>query len=384
MKFWSLLGKFIMLLFTWFGGLKEVAYHLFFEEIKIGGCTYLFDDLEKPLNFDLSFYLGKWRIISSNTSELLKKRSKWFLINKVPVHISYVSEKEAKDFVSIKFPKGLLSSKKILEFVYNKRPALKKVEMQDYDLCESCLYAFSSDLAYPKLDSFLGTFDKCIHKDTESNYFWNEECKSLIEEIENFLNSEKWYKERGIPYRLGILLYGIQGNGKSRLIDYVVQYYNRSKQTLVFNKEINQVQKTFSFSYTSNCFVIEDYDSLFNGRENISKTLKFDFSSLLEMIDNHTGLVFITTNKLENIDPAIGIPKDGKSTRPGRIHRIIEMKNPEEEVRRKIAKKILYGLPEYVEPLVKEGENDTYAQFTDRCCTLSLSTFWKLGNKEKP
>ena len=39
--------------------------------------------------------------------------------------------------------------------------------------------------------------------------------KSLVHDIEEFLASEEWYLDAGIPYRRGYLLYGPPGTGKS-------------------------------------------------------------------------------------------------------------------------------------------------------------------------
>ena len=40
----------------------------------------------------------------------------------------------------------------------------------------------------------------------------------LLEDCREFLATEKWYVERGIPYRRGYLLHGIKGTGKSSLV----------------------------------------------------------------------------------------------------------------------------------------------------------------------
>jgi chaperone BCS1 len=46
--------------------------------------------------------------------------------------------------------------------------------------------------------------------------------KGIAENIKNdimeFLQSSKWYRERGIPYRRGYLLYGPPGTGKTSFI----------------------------------------------------------------------------------------------------------------------------------------------------------------------
>jgi len=40
----------------------------------------------------------------------------------------------------------------------------------------------------------------------------------LIADAKDFLASEAWYADRGIPYRRGYLLYGVPGSGKTSLI----------------------------------------------------------------------------------------------------------------------------------------------------------------------
>ncbi|KIJ50440.1 hypothetical protein M422DRAFT_96980, partial [Sphaerobolus stellatus SS14] len=40
----------------------------------------------------------------------------------------------------------------------------------------------------------------------------------LMEDTRDFLSSEKWYADRGIPFRRGYLLHGVPGSGKSSLI----------------------------------------------------------------------------------------------------------------------------------------------------------------------
>lgn len=40
----------------------------------------------------------------------------------------------------------------------------------------------------------------------------------LIADARDFLASEVWYAERGIPYRRGYLLHGVPGSGKTSLI----------------------------------------------------------------------------------------------------------------------------------------------------------------------
>ena len=40
----------------------------------------------------------------------------------------------------------------------------------------------------------------------------------IVADCKDFISSEEWYAERGIPYRRGYLLYGVPGSGKTSLI----------------------------------------------------------------------------------------------------------------------------------------------------------------------
>jgi mitochondrial chaperone BCS1 len=46
----------------------------------------------------------------------------------------------------------------------------------------------------------------------------------LVSDTKDFLRSEKWYADRGIPFRRGYLLYGVPGSGKSSLIHALAGY----------------------------------------------------------------------------------------------------------------------------------------------------------------
>ena len=111
----------------------------------------------------------------------------------------------------------------------------------------------------------------------------------------------------------------------------------------------------------------------------------------LNGIDSNDGVfIFVTTNRVETLDPAIGVPRTDKkvngtmiSTRPGRIDRAIELSLLDEECRTKIAKRILNNFPEIVEKIVKAGDGDTGAQFQERATQVALKKFWEDFEKDK-
>ena len=124
--------------------------------------------------------------------------------------------------------------------------------------------------------------------------------------------------------------------------------------------------------------IIEDYDSIFDGRKNISKSLKGDFRDLLEIVDKFKGVILITTNNKDSIDPAIGVLSKGITSRPGRINRIVYMSNPTEEIKIKMSNFILGRVDKEI---MEVGKNDSYAQFTERLSEKAVEEMW--ADREK-
>jgi SpoVK/Ycf46/Vps4 family AAA+-type ATPase len=89
--------------------------------------------------------------------------------------------------------------------------------------------------------------------------------------------------------------------------------------------------------------------------------------------------VFVTSNKPEQLDEAImkKLPDGRIVTRPGRIDSVVEFNNPTMKGKLKIAKRILRGMDdETLEQLVEDGEQDTGAEFQQRCFKVAETFFW--------
>ena len=145
----------------------------------------------------------------------------------------------------------------------------------------------------------------------------------VVADVNEFLRSDTWYYDRGIPYRRGYLLYGPPGSGKSSFVqalagklDYSIAILNLSERGLTddrLNHLLTIVPKR--------CLVLlEDADAVFTNRRTQTdadgyRGANVTFSGLLNALDGVASaeerILFLTTNYPERLDPAL--------KRPGRI-----------------------------------------------------------------
>ena len=127
--------------------------------------------------------------------------------------------------------------------------------------------------------------------------------------------------------------------------------------------------------------------------------LSFDvLLNCLDGVERCEGLfTIITTNHVEQIDPALGQPvtlpdgtSDFISTRPGRIDKAIELTYLRPEVKERMARHILRRFPdlldEFLVTLQTEDRRETPAQFQERCGQIALKEYWqeKQAARETP
>lgn len=152
----------------------------------------------------------------------------------------------------------------------------------------------------------------------------------ILEDVDQFLNSQQWYYSRGIPYRRGYLLHGTPGTGKSSFIqalaghlEYNICVINLSERGLTDDRLAYLLVNAPSRSI----LLIEDVDAAFIERQaDEGFASMVTFSGLLNALDgvvaSEERLVFMTTNHLDRLDPAL--------IRPGRVDKMIEMNNADD------------------------------------------------------
>ena len=224
--------------------------------------------------------------------------------------------------------------------------------------------------------SSLSEFQDPEDADTFELLSYPDSVMAEVEKIRKWSQRREWYVQKGIPYRRGWLLYGPGGTGKSTLAVATAQMlrvriFRFFLGTLSDQEFLTQWNKVSS----ERCIILfEDFDGVFHGRKNVSgSTLSFDV--LLNAISGVSPadgvLLIITTNKIECIDPALGVNSENSiSTRPGRIDAITYVGPLEEPQIRSVASRMLGEWPDEVESVVKKAlsmSSCTGAQLREIC-----------------
>ncbi|KAK6523695.1 mitochondrial chaperone, variant 2 [Arthrobotrys megalospora] len=152
--------------------------------------------------------------------------------------------------------------------------------------------------------------------------------EKIVQDIDDFLGSGKWYQDRGIPYRRGYLLHGPPGSGKSSFIkalagelSYDICLVNLSERGLTDDR----LNHLLSNMPTRSIALLEDVDAAFNNRKQKNEEgysgANVTFSGLLNALDgvasSEERILFLTTNYKEKLDEAL--------VRPGRVDMAVEI-----------------------------------------------------------
>ncbi len=245
--------------------------------------------------------------------------------------------------------------------------------------------------------------------------------KGLIQEVRAWHGLKEWYARRNIPWKRGWCLYGPPGTGKTALVRAIAEDLDMPLFIYslghMLDRDLERSWQDMQ-AHTPCVALIEDFDTVFHGRENVygKATLadqiagampnaasnhnaasalevgKLSFGCLLNCLDgvDKGGGIFtvITTNHVETLDPALGQPRrnpDGSvefiSTRPGRIDKAIELGYMEKEDKKRLARRIFFdddhGYRLMVEQIEREPDRkETPAQVQEACAQLALSLLW--------
>lgn len=201
--------------------------------------------------------------------------------------------------------------------------------------------------------------DDVFLKDTMKN--------DIFRAIDEFFNDDgSFYKEYGLPYKRGILLYGSPGNGKTTLVRSItgstpapVIYWQITEHTGSYSVE--EVFDTVARMAPA-ILVIEDIDSM-------PEHTRSMFLNTLDGAQVRAGLFIIgTTNYPEKIDPAL-------INRAGRFDSTYEIPFPSGEIRRQYMKTLdRKGLfnEEQLSEITKDTEGLSISQLNELYMSVAL------------
>jgi chaperone BCS1 len=159
----------------------------------------------------------------------------------------------------------------------------------------------------------------------DSIFIEPDKMKLILETIHKFLDSKEYYLDRGIPYRLGILFYGMPGSGKTSMVNALAHNFGRQIRTLdISNVSNNELMAALANEVKSSLFLIEDIDSFREVAEDDSQTPsrpsgvtqgisvrlnRLTLSGLLCALDGASAsdgrVVIMTTNHIKNLPAAL-------------------------------------------------------------------------------
>ncbi|XWS29209.1 hypothetical protein CRYUN_Cryun24cG0008900 [Craigia yunnanensis] len=144
--------------------------------------------------------------------------------------------------------------------------------------------------------------------------------KTILEDLDSFINGKEYYKRIGKVWKRGYLLYGPPGTGKSSLIAAMANHLNFDIYNLNLSAVVSDSSLEYLLLHVSNrsILVIEDIDCTvkLQNREAGGQTGSFlhvqvTLSGLLNAIDGLMSccgderIIVFTTNYKDRIDPAL-------------------------------------------------------------------------------
>lgn len=210
----------------------------------------------------------------------------------------------------------------------------------------------------------------------------NPEMKSnLMKDVQRFFDNHELYKKLAVPWKRGLILHGVPGNGKTISIKALINELQKRPEPVpsLYVKSLDScngkkasVRSIFTQARTmAPCLLIfEDLDSLVD-----DKTRSY-FLNEVDGLESNDGILMVgSTNHLDGLDPAI-------SKRPSRFDRKYHFKIPNEAERiaycqfwrRKLLDSDMVDFPEEMCPIVAKLTEEFSFAYLKELFVIALLT----------
>lgn len=146
--------------------------------------------------------------------------------------------------------------------------------------------------------------------------------EALVADLNGFLDSSEWYRDRGIPWQRGYLFSGIPGAGKTSSVIAIAACIGLRIAVLSLSSsdmDDQAIARAMINLPSRTLLLVEDVDALFKERE-ASSACKVSFAGFLNAVDGISAVegrvLVLTTNHPDRLDPAL--------IRAGRVDRRVE------------------------------------------------------------
>ncbi|MBI2505473.1 MAG: AAA family ATPase [Candidatus Latescibacteria bacterium] len=171
---------------------------------------------------------------------------------------------------------------------------------------ESKVFVLKSDLYWEQLEGICpGRLDAV--------FLPAGQLERICADLSGFLSRRDWFRSKGIPWRRGYLFHGPPGTGKSKLCLALCSHFrlNLAVVSLTHHKiDDSSLAGILSEAPLGSAFLFEDIDRVI-GHPGNEVTMAGLLSVLDGVVAQEGRIVFLTTNHLPQLDPAL--------IRPGRI-----------------------------------------------------------------